>query len=127
MIVKATANGLRISSRKMGLIASLVRNRTVADAEVILDHTPKKGAKQLKKLLMSAKANALNNHSAKEATLAIANIDVGPGPSMKRYRPAARGRAITFKRHSSNVTISLEAEKKQSKPKAKAKAKKETK
>ena len=111
MQVRATANGLRISSRRIGLVASLIKGRAVSDAETILDHTPKKGAGMLKKLVLSAKANAVNNHAAKPATLVIDSINIGPGQSMKRYRAAARGQALPFKRHSSNVTVILQADK----------------
>jgi large subunit ribosomal protein L22 len=101
----ATLKGLRLAPRKVSLVASLVRGRTVADALVILEHTPKRAAKPLAKLIASAKANALNNHGMQEKDLLITTLSVTAGERLKRYRPAAHGRALPFVRASSNVRL----------------------
>lgn len=104
-ITVATAKGIRIAPRKVSLVAGLVRGRTVADALVILEHTPKRAAKPLSKLVASAKANALNNHNMQEKDLLITTLSVTAGERLKRYRPAAHGRALRFQKKSSNVRL----------------------
>ena len=103
--VKAYAKGVRLAPRKVSLVASLVRGRRISDALVILQHTPKRAAKPLAKLLESAKANALNNHRLQEDGLVITTLSVTAGERLKRYRPAAHGRALPFQRKTSNVRL----------------------
>ena len=117
MQVQALAKGIAISPRKAGLVASLVRGRSVADAEVILDHTPKKAAKVVKKVILSAKANAVNNHKLREDSLQIAQLVVGQGTSLKRYRPAAFGRALPYKHRTSHIKVVLSGDENKPKPK----------
>src|ERR1700677_4834688 len=105
MSANASSNGVRMSRRKVGVVAALVRGRTVNDALVILEHTPRRSALAVKKAIESARANADYNHNYKPETLKIVEITVTPGPSLKRYRPAARGRALPFERHSSHITV----------------------
>ena len=93
MQVKAIAKGVRMSPRKVGVVASLVRGRTVADALVILEHVPRRAATPVKKTIESARANADNNHNVRPDSLKIVEISVVPGPRLKRDRPAAHGRA----------------------------------
>jgi large subunit ribosomal protein L22 len=124
--VRAGVNGLRLSPRKVGLVASLVRGRSVADALVILAHTPKRAAKPVAKLLESAKANAVNNHSLVADTLTISHLQVTAGPRLKRFNPAAMGRALPYQKRSSHIVVELSGEVKAKKPAAaKADAKKE--
>lgn len=122
MIVKATAKNLKTSPRKMGEVAALVRGRSVADALTILDHTPRRAAVLLKKVIKSAEANATNNHNL-SAPLVIDTLIVGTGPFMKRWKPAAFGRAHPIHRRTSHVTVAVKstAEPKAAKP-AKTKA-----
>ena len=110
MQVVAVSRAVRQSPRKIGLVASLVRGRTVADALVILEHTPKRAAIPVRKTIESAKANAENNHDMKVDTLTIAELDIGPAPSMKRYRPIAHGSAHPFKLRSTNIRVVLEGD-----------------
>ena len=91
LTIKACVSGFRVSPRKVGLVASLVRGRSVEDALVILEHTPKRAALPLTKLLKSAKANALNNHSLTEGSLQIAGLQVTAGPRLKRFNPPPWG------------------------------------
>lgn len=121
--VRAIAKDVRMSPRKIGLVASLVRGRTVVDALTILEHTPKHAAIPVKKVIASAKANAENNHSVKPDSLIITALDVGPGLRMKRFRPAAHGRALPFIRRTSNIRVVLEGKKREKKAVKKAPAK----
>jgi large subunit ribosomal protein L22 len=108
--VKAIAKGVRISPRKVGVVASLVRGRSVADALTILEHTPRRAALPVKKAIESAKANASNNHNVKPDTLVIAEITVTPGVRLKRYRPASHGRALPFQRRTSHIRVVVSGE-----------------
>jgi large subunit ribosomal protein L22 len=110
MAVKAIAKGVRISPRKVGVVAALVRGRTVADALTILEHTPRRAAVPVRKAIQSAKANADHNHNVKPDTLKITAITVTPGPRLKRYRPAAHGRALPFMRRTSHITVIVDGE-----------------
>jgi large subunit ribosomal protein L22 len=120
MSVQAIAKGVRMSPRKVGVVAALVRGRTVADALVILEHTPRRTALPVKKTIMSAKANADHNHNLKPDTLKIVEISVTAGPRLKRYRPAAHGRALPFQRRTSHIRVVVDGEVRQVKKPAKA-------
>ncbi len=124
MAVQASVKGVRISPRKVSVVADLVRGRTVADAITILDHTPRRSAKVVKKVIESARANADHNHNYKPDSLHITAIRVSNGPSLKRYRPAAHGRALPFQRRSAHVYVEVDGEIRVAKKPA---AKKETK
>jgi large subunit ribosomal protein L22 len=106
--VTATAKGVRMSPRKVSLVAALVRGRTVADALVILAHTPKRAAKPVAKVIASARANAVTNHGANEKSLVIAHLQVTAGERIKRFRPAAMGRALPYQKKSSHIHVELE-------------------
>jgi len=125
MSVQAIAKGVRMSPRKVGVVAALVRGRTVADALTILEHTPRRTALQVKKTIMSARANADHNHNYKPDTLRIVEISVTSGPRLKRYRPAAHGRALPFMRRTSHIRVVVEGEQRVAKKPASAKAEKE--
>jgi large subunit ribosomal protein L22 len=123
MAVKASVTSIRISPRKVSVVASLVRGRTVKDALVILENTPRKAAKPLSKVIASAKANAENNHGYKADSLTITSLDIGPGPSYKRFRPVARGSAHPYKRRTTNIHVEVDGQLKPTKAeKAAAKA-----
>jgi large subunit ribosomal protein L22 len=127
MAVQAIAKGVRMSPRKVAVVAALVRGRSVEDALTILEHTPRRSALAVKKAIMSAKANADHNHGYKPATLQITEISVTPGPRIKRYRPAAHGRALPFERKSSHIRVIVDGELREvKKPAAKAASKKVT-
>lgn len=110
MSVKAIAKGVRMSPRKVSVVAALVRGRTVADALTILEHTPRRSALPIKKVIESARANADHNHNLRPDTLKIISISVTHGPSIKRYRPAAQGRANPFQRRSSHIYVEVDGE-----------------
>ncbi len=105
MNIQATIKGVRMSPRKVSLVAALVRGRSVADALVILDHTPKRAAKAVSKAIASAKANAINNYRIDEKSLLIDSLQVTAGPRLKRYRPAAMGRALPYQKRSSHINV----------------------
>jgi large subunit ribosomal protein L22 len=121
MPVKAIARGVRMSPRKVGVVASLVRGRSVADALTILEHTPRRSALAVSKVIASAKANADYNHGFKPDTLSISSITVTPGPRLKRYRPVSHGRAHPFMRRTSHITVIVDGELRQIKKPASAK------
>lgn len=110
MSVKASAMGVRMSPRKVAVVATLVRGRTVADALTILSHTPRRSAIPVRKVIESARANADNNHNYKPESLVIEHIMVTPGPRIKRYRPAAHGRALPFQRKTSHIYVQVTGE-----------------
>jgi large subunit ribosomal protein L22 len=125
MAVEAIAKGVSISPRKVAVVAALVRGRSVEDALTILDHTPRRSALAVKKVIASAKANADHNHGYKPATLQITEIIVTPGPRLKRYRPASHGRALPFQRKTSHIRVVVDGELRESKKAAKPAAKTE--
>lgn len=110
MPVVAKAKGVHMSPRKVGVVAALVRGRTVADALTILGHTPRRSAIPVRKVIESARANADHNHNYKVDTLRIVSISVTPGPRLKRYRPAAHGRALPFQRKSSHIHVVVDGD-----------------
>ena len=128
-IVKASAKGIGISPRKVGEVASLVRGRTVADALTILEHTPRRAAQPVSKLIASAQANATNNHGLKSDGLVISEIFATSGIRYKRYRVHGRGRINPFQRKTSNLYVRVTGETKPVKKPAakKTAAKKEAK
>ena len=112
-----------MSPRKTGVIASLVRGRTVSEAITILEHTQRRASLPVKKVIESAKANAENNHNLQTSSLYLSSISVTPGPRIKRYRPAAHGRALPFQRKSSHIFVEVTGEEKPVKKAVTAKVK----
>jgi large subunit ribosomal protein L22 len=115
-----------MSPRKVSVVAALVRGRSVEEALVILQHTPRRTALAVSKVIASAAANAENNHNYKSGTLQITEISVTPGPRLKRYRPAAHGRALPFQRKTSHIRVLVDGEQRAARKPA-ADAKEETK
>jgi len=127
MSVVATAKAVRMSPRKVAVVAALVRGRTVNEALTILEHTPRFAAKAVFSVIRSAQANAEHNHNMKKDSLVITEISVNSGPRMKRFMPAARGSANPFQLKTSHIRVVLDGETRQvSKSTAKV-TKKETK
>jgi large subunit ribosomal protein L22 len=127
MSVKATAKSVSSTPRKVGAVVDLVRGRTVQDALVILQHTPRRAAIDVRKLIESAKANAENNYSYKADSLSIKSIYVTPGSRLKRYRPAAQGRALPYEKKTSHIFIEVDGQKREAKKSAAKQTAKETK
>jgi large subunit ribosomal protein L22 len=127
MAVKAIAKGVSISPRKVGIVAALVRGRSVADALTILEHVPRRGpALAVRKVIESASANAEHNHNLKPGTLNIIEISVSPGARLKRYRPVAMGVAHPFQRRTSHIRVVIDGEIRATKKPAARAAKKES-
>jgi large subunit ribosomal protein L22 len=125
----AYIKGVDSQPRKVSIVASLVRDRYVADAIVILENTPRRAAKAVRKAIESANANLLNTNSNIDTkTIAINRISVTAGTRMRRYVPASRGRALPYEKISSNIFVEVVAEEKAKKTAEKAdKAEKEKK
>ena len=107
LVATATVKYERISSRKVAIVANLIRGKNVDEAMVILKFTRKAGSEVLIKLLKSAIANAENNKNMTHSKLYIAEIYSNQGPTLKRIRPAAKGSAVRIRKRTSHTTIVL--------------------
>ena len=103
----ATAKYIRITPRKVKIVADLIKGQSLDDAYAILMYTPKAASPVLTKVLKSAEANAVNNNSLNRENLYVADAYANPGPIIKRYIPRARGSASSIKKRTSHVTIVL--------------------
>ena len=123
----AYIKGVDSMPRKTSIVASLARDRYVQDALVILENTPRRAARPVKKAIESAKANLLNSGASIDPkTIRVARISVTAGTRIRRYVPASRGRALPFEKISSNIFVEVAGEEKAKKAE-KAEAKKEEK
>lgn len=104
---KAVARYVRIAPRKVRLVVDLIRGKEVGEAIAILRHTPKSSTPMLEKLLNSAMANAENNYQMDVNNLVISEAFVDEGPTLKRFRPRAQGRASRINKRTSHITIVL--------------------
>ena len=104
---KAVLKYARISSRKVKIVADLIRGKQVDEALAIIKFTPKAASEVLEKLLKSAIANAENNHGMNRGNLVVSEIYANQGPTLKRIRPAAKGSAVRIRKRTSHVTIKL--------------------
>jgi large subunit ribosomal protein L22 len=107
VVVRAQAKYVRCAPRKARLVVDHIRGRSVGDARAILNHTPRAAARDVLKLLESAVANAENNHELDADDLVIRKVYVDEGPTLKRYRPRALGRATRIRKRTSHMTIQL--------------------
>ena len=107
MEAKAYLNYVRISPRKVCIVLDLIRGKDVKLAKAILEHTPKAACEPLLKLLKSAMANAENNHDMDTSKLYVAACSVSQGPTLKRIRPRAQGRAFRINKTTSHITLVL--------------------
>lgn len=101
----AVAKLLRGSPQKLNLVAQTIRGMKVEKALVSLEFNRRKAAKDVRKVLQSAIANAENNHSLDVDQLVVAEASVGKALTMKRLRPAARGRAVRIVKPFSRIRI----------------------
>jgi large subunit ribosomal protein L22 len=101
------AKYVRTSARKARLVCDHIRGKDVAEARAILAYTPRAAAKAWIKLLESAIANAEHNHELVGEDLRIAAVHADEGPTLKRYRPRAMGRATRIRKRTSHLTITL--------------------
>ena len=107
MVSKARLRYLRIAPRKVRLVADLIRGKNVEDALSILQFTTKKSSVPLAKLLQSAVANADQKGGVDVDSLFVKTITVDGGPTIKRFRPRAMGRATPILKRTSHVLIEL--------------------
>src|SRR5471030_219885 len=105
MKTSATAKFVGTSARKTGLVAGLIRGRRAVDAQIILANNDKRATGPVGKVLASAMANAENNHNAKVANLMVESVLIGPGPTLKRSRPRAKGSSSAIRKRSSHITV----------------------
>ena len=104
---EATLKYARISSRKVKIVADLIKGKDIDEALAIVKYTPKASSEIIEKLLKSAIANAENNHNMAHEKLYVAEIYANQGPTLKRIRPAAKGRAVRIRKRTSHITIVL--------------------
>ncbi len=110
-MVNATAKYVRVSPRKAGDVARLIRGKRVAEAKAILALTPRAAAKLVGKVLDSAVANAENNHDLDADDLYVVQAYVNGGPTIKRFRPRAMGRASRIRKRTSHITVCVDEKK----------------
>ena len=122
LVIRSYAKGIDLTPRKVSLVASLVRRRSVADALVILSHTPKRAALPVIKAIKSAEANAVNTHGLDSKTLVISTLSVTAAGRLKRFKPASRGRALPFQKKSTNILVEVTGDIKPKKKPVAAKA-----
>jgi ribosomal protein L22 len=107
VVVRAQAKYVRHAPRKARLVVDHIRGKSVDEARAILTHTPRAAAVDVLKLLESAVANAENNHELDADELVVRKVYVDEGPTLKRYRPRALGRATRIRKRTSHMTIQL--------------------
>lgn len=105
--VRAHAKYVRSSARKARLVCDHIRGKSVVEARAILAHTPRAVAEDWEKLLNSAVANAEHNHELIGDELRILSITADEGPTLKRFRPRAKGRADRIRKRTSHLSITL--------------------
>jgi ribosomal protein L22 len=106
-VVRAQARYVRTSARKARMVCGHLRGKSVAEARAILAFTPREVARDWSKLLESAVANAENNHELIEEDLLVREAFADEGPTIKRFRPRAQGRATPIRKRTSHLTITL--------------------
>jgi large subunit ribosomal protein L22 len=107
LVAKAHHKYARISPRKVKIVCDLIRGKDAKTAKAILAQSPKAAAELMSKLLASAVANAENNLAMDPDELYVSEAYVGPGPTLKRIRAQARGRAYRIFKRTSHITIAV--------------------
>jgi ribosomal protein L22 len=107
VFVRAQAKYVRSSPRKARLVVDHIRGKSVPEARAILGHTPRAAAEPVLKVLQSAVANAEHNHELLPEELRVHQVFVDEGPTIKRFRPRALGRATPIRKRTSHITIHL--------------------
>lgn len=105
---RAVAKYIRISPRKVKIVVDLIRGKSIKDATAILLSTPKAASEPILKVLNSAVANAENNLELAKDNLYVAEVFADQGPTLKRFNPVARGRAMRILKRTSHITIILD-------------------
>lgn len=108
MRVSATAKYLRGSTRKARLVTQAIKGKPVEEAAALLRFMPQRAAADVARVLKSATANAENNHNLSAEDLVVADAIADEGPTIKRFRPRAQGRAFPIHKPMTHITIVLE-------------------
>ncbi|HEY4811636.1 MAG TPA: 50S ribosomal protein L22 [Solirubrobacteraceae bacterium] len=106
-VVSAHARYVRTSARKARMVCGHIRGKSIQEARAILAFTPREVARDWSKLLESAVANAESNHELLEDDLIVREAYADEGPTIKRFRPRAMGRATPIRKRTSHLTITL--------------------
>jgi ribosomal protein L22 len=106
-VVKASAKYVRVAPRKARLIADQVRGMHIEQARALLEFSPRGAAQDIQKLINSAAANAENNHDLVGDEMRITTITVDEGPTLRRFRPRALGRATPINKRTCHIAVAL--------------------
>ena len=110
VLVRASAKYVRVSPRKARLIADQVRGKHIDDARSLLQFSPRSAAEDISKVIESAAANAEANHDLIGDEMVVAEIRVDEGPTLKRFRPRAMGRATPIHKRTCHISVALTPE-----------------
>jgi ribosomal protein L22 len=110
IVVRASSRYVRIAPRKARLIADQVRGLQIDKARALLQFSPRGAAHDIRKLIDSAASNAENNHDLIADEMRVAEITVDEGPTLKRFRPRAQGRATPIHKRTSHIAVALSPE-----------------
>lgn len=108
---RATARFVRVTPMKARRVLDTVRGKSVAEALALLEYAPQSASEPVLKLVASAAANAENNFGLDPRTLVISQAWADEGPTMKRFRPRAQGRAFHVRKRTSHITVVVESQK----------------
>ena len=110
ILVRASSRYVRVAPRKARLIADQVRGLHIEQARALLAFSPRGAARDIGKLIEAAAANAENNHDFVADEMRIAEITVDEGPTLRRFRPRAQGRATRINKRTSHIAVALSPE-----------------
>ncbi len=110
IVVRASSRYVRVAPRKARLIADQVRGLQIDRARALLQFSPRAAAQDIGKLIESAAANAENNHDLVSDEMRVAEITVDEGPTLRRFRPRALGRATPINKRTSHIAVALSPE-----------------
>jgi len=110
LVVRASCRYVRVAPRKARLVADQVRGLNIDRARALLRFSPRGAARDIGKLIDSAAANAENNHDLVADEMRVAEITVDEGPTLRRYRPRALGRATQINKRTSHIAVALSPE-----------------
>ena len=110
VVVRANSRYVRVAPRKARLIADQVRGMHIEQARALLEFSPRGAAEDIRKLIESAAANAENNHDLVADEMLISEITVDEGPTLRRFRPRALGRASRINKRTCHIAVALSPE-----------------
>jgi large subunit ribosomal protein L22 len=110
IVVRASSRYVRVAPRKARLIADQVRGLHIDQARALLEFSPRGAAQDIRKLIESAASNAENNHDLIADEMLIAEITVDEGPTLRRFRPRAMGRASRINKRTCHIAVALTPE-----------------